>query len=703
MERKHFPIIIFILFFVFLGIVGIALRSRNFAQNNTIFTIPDFPSQNLNNKKDTIKKFASDADFIALINESNNTSSREFSTTLGSELMMKQASSPQMNSTSDTLIERSSSTNVQVAGIDEPDIMKMDAGSIFYSKENQYRLLNSIDAPSGMGIQLQKISSTSIMPPQYEETNEILSVGALPPSMMKMQSSIPLNGEMLIAGKVLVIFSKDSSDGSLRLVGYSILNPSLPKKLWEVPFSKKTQKIAARLYQDSIYLVTSTSPTLPRPCPVPLIEGKMGMNVRCTDINLPSSRPISNSIYSVLRINPQTGGVEKTVSFVGQLEQSSVYMSLDSLYLSYQVEGNKIDMFYQFIAENSKLFPDDIVKKMKKLYEYDLSQSTKEIEMYSLLSQSFNYLDDGERLKQENQINNAFKSFINKYKRSFEYTGIIKVNNADLSIQAMGKVPGAVLNQFSFDEWKGDLRVATTIKGGNLFWGTGTTEQVNDVYILDKNLEMKGSVKDLGKTERIYSVRFIEDRGYVVTFRQTDPFYVLDLSNAYSPQLKGELKILGYSSYLHPLDTHLILGIGRENQVKLSLFDVSDPTNPKEVSRYDLVREYWSEAMDNSHAFLHDPKYKVIFLPGSRGGYILSYEGQSLSLVKALESPIVKRGLYLNDYLYIVSDSGIISFKEGSWEKIGELTYKNENHPIELNTNPNQSESIPIEIQSIKP
>jgi len=167
----------------------------------------------------------------------------------------------------------------------------------------------------------------------------------------------------------------------------------------------------------------------------------------------------------------------------------------------------------------------------------------------------------------------------------------------------------------------------------------------------------------------------MEDRGYIVTFRQTDPFYVLDLSNGNAPVVKGELKIPGYSSYLHELSNHLVLGIGRENQVKLSLFDVSDPKSPKEVSRYDLAGEYWSEAMDNPHAFLQDAKYKIFFLPGSRGGYIFSYEGQTLNLVKAIESPIVKRGLYLNDYFYVVSDTGITSFKEGTWDKVGEVLF----------------------------
>ena len=94
-------------------------------------------------------------------------------------------------------------------------------------------------------------------------------------------------------------------------------------------------------------------------------------------------------------------------------------------------------------------------------------------------------------------------------------------------------------------------------------------------------MKIEGSVVDLGQGERIYSVRFIEDKGYVVTFKQVDPFYVLDLSDPMNPEKKGELKIPGYSSYLHPITKDKILGIGEENnKVKISLFDVSDPADP---------------------------------------------------------------------------------------------------------------------------
>lgn len=218
---------------------------------------------------------------------------------------------------------------------------------------------------------------------------------------------------------------------------------------------------------------------------------------------------------------------------------------------------------------------------------------------------------------------------------------------------------------------------------------------MSDVTVLDKNLKTIGSVKNLGKTEQIYSVRFIEDKGYVVTFRQTDPFYVLDLANPKNPALAGELKIPGYSSYLHPLDATHILGIGQEgSQVKISLFDVSDKNNPIELDKY-LLDEYWSEVSNNYHAFLLDKKHNIFFLPGSKGGYVFSYyptvyecetvpiNGRCLSssssgasilrLQKAISQNSVKRAIYLNDYLYIIGEDKITVLNENSWEKVNEL------------------------------
>ena len=251
-------------------------------------------------------------------------------------------------------------------------------------------------------------------------------------------------------------------------------------------------------------------------------------------------------------------------------------------------------------------------------------------------------------------------------------TDIIKISIRDFSVDAMGTVPGQLLNQFSMDEYNEHLRVATTVGGGWFSFG-GPQEQENDVYVLDKNLSTSGSLQGLGLNERIYSARFIQDKGYLVTFRQTDPFYVLDLSNPRKPEIKGELKIPGYSSYLHPISKDRILGVGKEgSKVKVSLFDVSSPSNPKEANTF-VLEEYWSDILNTHHAFLLDDKHMVFFMPGGRGGYVLSYAEDNLVIKKAVSDINAKRALFINDYLYVVGEDKIIVFDENTWERANKL------------------------------
>jgi uncharacterized secreted protein with C-terminal beta-propeller domain len=133
------------------------------------------------------------------------------------------------------------------------------------------------------------------------------------------------------------------------------------------------------------------------------------------------------------------------------------------------------------------------------------------------------------------------------------------------------------------------------------------------------------------------------------------------------------LKIPGYSSYLHPISKDKILGIGKENwQVKISLFDVAQAENPKELDKY-ILDESWSDILNTHHAFLLDKKHQVFFLPGSRGGYVFSYRNDKLGLVKAVSGISARRAIYLDDYLYIIADNEITVLNEINWEKIKEL------------------------------
>ncbi|HSP28110.1 MAG TPA: beta-propeller domain-containing protein [Ilumatobacteraceae bacterium] len=188
---------------------------------------------------------------------------------------------------------------------------------------------------------------------------------------------------------------------------------------------------------------------------------------------------------------------------------------------------------------------------------------------------------------------------------------------------ASGQVEGRLLNQFAMSEFNGDLRVATTTDD----WGGFGDQSESTVFVLrpeGDELRRISSVGGLGKDEQIYAVRFIDDLAYVVTFRQIDPLYVIDLSDPANPVEAGELKIPGYSAYLHPVGDGLLLGVGqdatdagRTTGTQLSLFDVTDPTNPQRISTLPIGG--YSEVEWDHKAFLFWPEDGTIVLPVSPG------------------------------------------------------------------------------------
>jgi hypothetical protein len=185
---------------------------------------------------------------------------------------------------------------------------------------------------------------------------------------------------------------------------------------------------------------------------------------------------------------------------------------------------------------------------------------------------------------------------------------------------ASGSVAGHLLNQFSMDEYDGHLRVATT--DGSPWSSTEASESAVSVLAIDgDSLVEVGRVGDLGRGESIYSVRFVGPTGYVVTFRQTDPLYVVDLRDPAAPRVASELEITGYSAYLHPLGEGRLLGVGREataeGQVtgaKVTLFDVSDPANPQTIDSWDLADGYTDAEYDHL-AFLYWAPEQIVVLP----------------------------------------------------------------------------------------
>ncbi|MCL2105989.1 MAG: beta-propeller domain-containing protein [Oscillospiraceae bacterium] len=216
----------------------------------------------------------------------------------------------------------------------------------------------------------------------------------------------------------------------------------------------------------------------------------------------------------------------------------------------------------------------------------------------------------------------------------------------------MGEVKGTPLNQFSMDEFEGHFRVVTTAPDEK----DGT---VNILTILDKSLKKVGGIEGIAPGERVQSARFLGEKGYIVTFRQTDPLFVIDLSNPRAPKILGELKLPGFSAYLHPWDAAHLVGVGPDGDewgtnggTKISLFNISDPANPKEVDRV-IIPDSGTNIQQDHKAFVVCAEKNTFGLPVDHYNeygvassfHTFKVEGGKISKDLALEAaePALKR------------------------------------------------------------
>lgn len=241
---------------------------------------------------------------------------------------------------------------------------------------------------------------------------------------------------------------------------------------------------------------------------------------------------------------------------------------------------------------------------------------------------------------------------------------------------AKTRVNGYLNDSFSIDEYNGYLRLVTTV------------DRTNAVYVLDEKLEETGKIENLAKDERIYSARFMGDIGYFVTYRETDPLFSVDLSDPANPKIIGELKIPGFSEYLHPYGDGLLLGIGMEDdgndekdrRVKLSMFDISDPSNVKEIDKIVLKDSYYSTAFEDYKSVLADAEKNLIgfFTYGERETYhIYGYDRVHGFTCKMQETTGKYawhvRGVYLQDTFYLIDGNQIDSYRLADFEKVDDL------------------------------
>lgn len=277
---------------------------------------------------------------------------------------------------------------------------------------------------------------------------------------------------------------------------------------------------------------------------------------------------------------------------------------------------------------------------------------------------------------------------------SVSQTSIRKVSYGDGRLEGVGqaKVDGILNDSFSIDEYDGNLRLVTTVTEtkdqsdeSTSILGQEQTDS-NSLYVLDENLKTIGEIKDLAEGESVYSARFMGDTGYFVTFRQIDPLFSVDLSDPTNPNILGELKIPGFSDYLHPYGDGLLLGIGMDvdesgtttEGVKLSMFDISDPSDVKETQKYVLEGMYGTDVYDYRSVFADAEKKLFGFSAygDSQKYYIFSYDendGFQLEFERVLGTYGNTRGMYIGELFYLVSGNTVEAYTLNGFEKVGDL------------------------------
>jgi uncharacterized secreted protein with C-terminal beta-propeller domain len=543
--------------------------------------------------------------------------------------------------------ERVGETNVQVAGLDEPDLVKTDGRNFYYAQRDR------------------RVYAEPVEPGTAQTTRadgSVHVVDASDPPNPERIAGIDDAGQLLRTGDTLVVLGRDA------IVGYEVSDPADPERAWTQ--SLNASVVTARERNGTLYLVTETRVGPATDCPIEPLGSEQA--IACSDVYRPGTQVPTDATYSAFAIDAASGSVDDRVSFVGTTDNTVVYMSPDALYVTYTVSTPRAELLGTFLREEFTQTPEWLADRVAEIRSYDISPASKQREIRQAMDEWTRSLPSEERRSLRESLRVSFETYVSTHQRNLTRTGIVRVGvgDASLSVGATGTVPGRPLNQFSIDEYDGTLRITTTIPR------VAGAESANDLYTLEaESLERRGSITGMGDDQEVYAVRYVDDTAYVVTFRRTDPLHVVNLSDPGAPEEVGTLELPGFSTYLHPIDDDHVLGIGEEDsRVKAVLFDVSDPGNPT-VADDRVLEERWSAIDESHHAFTIDRRHGVFFLPAGDSGVVMDYTNGSLSEEASIATEgQAERARYVDDYLYVFAEDGITVVNETTWEETARLT-----------------------------
>ena len=431
----------------------------------------------------------------------------------------------------------------------------------------------------------------------------------------------------------------------------------------------------ARMIGEQVYLITTSDLYDYHHPIVPLVSESSRTIVRPDIYYFDNPEPFYNfSTVTSINIKKADDAISSQTFMMNPA--TTMYVSQNNIYIAYQ----KYQPYYD-VASRERFFEaivpllPEVTQQEIRSIDSDTSQSESQRwdRIALVLQDMYNRMSERERTALFERIQKSLDDYDAEVQKEAHRTRVHKIaigSAGEIDYVARGEVPGRLLNQFSMDERDDRLRVATTVE----FYSRHTSGMYNNVYVLDEGMHVVGKLEQIAPDESIYSARFVGDKLYLVTFQQIDPFFVIDLSTD-QPQILGELKLPGYSSYLHPFDEDHIIGIGKdtkENQfggvqplgVKLALFDVSDLSNPK------LIDDFVIGGAGTDSDVLWD--HKALLFDRTRG--LLSIPISSYDDVSSGDGRLMASKVWRGFYVFGVSPSEGFTLK-GTVEHSGGVDF----------------------------
>lgn len=538
-----------------------------------------------------------------------------------------------------------SNTNIQVEGVDEADIVKTDGKYIYYVTSNKIIIVDAEDEKNLQIASEIKYNEESFYPSEiFIAENKLIVIGT------ERENN---NARYIAVDTMYPLYNNENTVAKI----YKTENKNNPELEREIKI--EGDYLTSRMIGDNIYFIANK-----------YMYSYLFREYEIEDMDEEAFKPK----YTDTAIS----NIEQCIAY------PDIYYFPDSEDTSYlNIAGFNINNNEPANIESYLGAGQEIYSSQNNLYITKVKYEYKDSKMYGY----YNNYD------------------VNTYIYKF------KLEDSKATYVNVGSVPGEVLNQFSMDENDGYFRIATTDSDN---WNSETNK--NNLYVLNEDLEIVGKVENLAKGEKIYSVRFMGNRAYMVTFVETDPLFVIDLADPTNPTVLGELKIPGYSKYLHPYDENHIIGFGENTKVneyggvvtdgmKMALFDVTNPSDPKEMFAVDIGEKgTYSELLYNHKALLFSKEKNIIAFPVSiseeEGEYRtkLKFQGAivyGLDLEKGFTlngtiahmqiengyidydyTKAVERIIYINDNLYTLSERLIKATDMNTMEEQSSLEIK---------------------------